>query len=251
MCTITPLALECVDREFRSINWTEYFVYNAVLRGLLAPDADFRPWLVQFKEATVSIRQSVNYAFVSALSDGECANFNLTRLPCTPGGKSLQESVFDAQKQYRDNQSDSDTDLNRDRRSVVIVPALGKQIEMFEADLNSGQVEVNDRTLFIMYTGANDISDAFFKFLDGKRTFADFLLALNVTIPRKIAGARDQNSGVNLLLELGAKNIAAISFRLENDVSSPPLKLFKRGKRPPVLKEKMFQPQLDFGMTLT
>ena len=202
----------CVERQYRSINWTEYLVYNGVLRGLFAPRADLRPWIKQYEEPSPSIRQSVNYAYGGALSNGDCTNCDQDQVSCTVGSLSLQESVFQRQSEYRNLQTTDDPNANIALRSKVIVPALRKQIEMFTEDLKSGRVQVNKDTLYIVFSGSNDIGSAFEDFVDNQISFADFLEALSFTIPREIAGRDKFDSAVNLLRSpiIGAKHILVL-----------------------------------------
>ena len=194
----------CVKKRQRSLNWAEYVVYNGVLKGLLAPGANLRPWLIQLDETDVSLRQSVNYAFYSALSGEGCANVNLFPLPCTFDGQSLQESIFSAQDDYRTNQSETDAVANAALRALVIIPAFHTQIDMFEANLNAGQVLINDRSVIFVYTGANDLAAAFFQFESGAIDEEQFLELLTFTIPGEIA------RGVERLVSLGVKNIVVL-----------------------------------------
>ena len=194
----------CVKKRRRSLNWAEYVVYNGVLKRVLAQGADLRPWLIQFKETDVNIRQSVNYAFYSALSGQGCANVNLFPLPCTFDGQSLQESIFSAQNDYRTNQSETDPVANAALRATVIIPAFHTQIDMFEANLRAEQVLINDRTLFLVYTGANDLAAAFFQLESEMITPEQFFELLTVTIPGEIA------RGVERLVSLGAKNVVVL-----------------------------------------
>ncbi|GJL59480.1 MAG: hypothetical protein NPIRA03_23370 [Nitrospirales bacterium] len=197
----------CVKKTHHSLNWTEYFVYNGVLKKILKQGADLRPWIIQFNDtlaSEVSLRQSVNYAFYSALSGEGCTNVNLFPLPCTFEGQSLQESIFTRQDVYRNNQSSTNAEANSLLRETVIIPALHTQIDIFEVDKDLGQIVINEHTLFIVYTGANDLAAAFFLFVEGTITFDQFIQALTIGIPMEIAG------GVERLLSLGAKNILVL-----------------------------------------
>lgn len=200
----------CVKRKFLSLNWVEYFVYNAVLLKLIAPGVDLRPWVIQYQETDVDHHQSVDYAFYSALSGDACGDFDLNPVPCRFHGLPLQASVFAKQNIYRNEQSKTDALGNRALREQVIIPGLRKQIEMFRRDKNRKRVMVDDNTLYVVFIGANDISRVFFEFVDGKTSLGQFLQALNVTIPREIASKRYLRSGVNRLIQLGAKKIRVL-----------------------------------------
>ena len=89
-------------------------------------------------------------------------------------------------------------------RATVIIPAFHTQIDMFEENLNAGQVLINDRTVFFVYTGANDLAAAFFQFENGVIDLPQFLELLTVIIPGDIA------AGVERLMSLGAKHIAVL-----------------------------------------
>jgi hypothetical protein len=204
----------CVDREFRSLNWVEYFVYNAALRKLMAPGVDLRPWVIQHNENDVNLSQSVNYAFYSGMSGKGCVNWDLDTVDCrvTVEGVELplEASVFLKQLEYREEQSETDIPLNKALRKGVITPSLRKQIEMFKHDKELGRVKVNNSTGYFVYTGANDISEAFFSFIDGDSTFEEFLLALTVKIPGEIADKKDPESGVSQLIKHEAKIIRVL-----------------------------------------
>ena len=195
LCSSQASGNVCHKREFRSINWSEYFLYNGILRKLMASGADFRPWVIQYNESDVTKKQSVNYAMVSALSNDKCANYDLGPLPCKVDGLSLENSINQQQANYRNNQSETDASFNIGLREKVIVPALNKQIEMFELDRagNKPKVVVDDDTLYIIYVEANDLSKSFIDFVDGNISFADFIAIMTVQIPAEIAGSPDRS----------------------------------------------------------
>jgi len=196
-------------RAYRSLNWVEYFVSNAALLNLIGKDeqgVDLRPWVIQYKEQNVDGIQSVDYAFYSALSGDECGDFGLNVVPCH---FPLEGSVFETQAIYRNTQT-TNASGNQEARNQVIIPGLGKQIEMFRRDKEEERVKVDNDTLYLVYVGANDISNAFFDWVDGEISFGQFLAHLTVTIPREIASKRYRRSGINRLIRLGAKNIRVL-----------------------------------------
>jgi len=203
---------KCVEREYRSLNWVEYFVSNAALLNLIDPGANLRPWVIQYAQSKDNVEpyQSVDYAFYSALSGDECGDFDLNPASCRFAHLPLERSVFTKQSIYRNKQSKKNASRNQKLREKVIIPGLGKQIEMFRRDKNERRVKVDNDTLYLVYVGANDISNAFFDWIDDEINFGQFLADLTVTIPREIASKRYLRSGVNRLIRLGAKNIRVL-----------------------------------------
>ena len=78
------------------------------------------------------------------------------------------------------------------QRAAVATPTVGQQVDrLFLTDLSKNPDLVDDNTLYVFYNGANDLSQAFFAFLDGEITAAQFVKAISITIPRDIVGSED------------------------------------------------------------
>ncbi|MEM9243031.1 MAG: SGNH/GDSL hydrolase family protein [Pseudomonadota bacterium] len=206
----------CSARYFRSINWVEYFIYNATLnnRNLITPPIDLRPWIIQYSQSSPgTINQSVDYAWYSALSNDSCIYPNYTPVTCPTN---LASGLYNAQENYRVGQSPTDPVGNRNLFNTVIIPNTQKQVELFADDLENNRVKVNDKTLYIIWTGANDLSVGFGQFIACRiqtpenNCLDTWTTYRNVTIPNEIAGPNNNNSVVNRLISLGAKHIFVI-----------------------------------------
>jgi hypothetical protein len=202
----------CYAKKHRSLNWVEYFIYNAAKNGLISAPVDLRPWIMQYKQRSKGlINQSVDYAWYSAMSNAQCSHapFPYAPMPCTSGRLSLSASIYQKQRLYRKKQSKIDSKANASLRYQMIIPSLQKQIELFKSDLRSHKVLVNSNTLYIVWTAVNDIGSAFQ--LYGKKEISSNTLKyqLQYRIPNLIAG-NDESSIVNQLIKLGAKHIVVL-----------------------------------------
>jgi hypothetical protein len=200
----------CYRKAFRSLNWSEYFIYNAVEQNIVHSPADFRPWVIQYHRADdPSIHQSVNYAWYAAMSTGQCHRFDYTVCPCTMDHLTLSDSVYHAQNKYRYHQTTDNMAKNMELRHALIIPSTQKQIQMFKNDLVHHKVIVNNRTLYIVWTGANDIAAAFTKMQKKQISKSNFFQTLTRDIPTTIAG-KNNHSIVQQLLSIGAKHIIIV-----------------------------------------
>ena len=200
----------CYRKKYRSLNWLEYFLYNAVKKGFIAPSADLRPWVIQHNQNTTpTIKQSVDYAWYSALSAKGCARVNHSITSCTFKQLSLNESIYQRQRIYRENQNKTNFAKNKRLNDSMSIPSTQKQIEMFKNDLDAKKVVVNSKTLYIVWTAANDIGAAFEKYQRKEISFKTLQNILQITIPNLIAGKNAQ-SIINQLLKLGARHILVL-----------------------------------------
>ena len=202
----------CHAKKYRSLNWVEYFMYNAAKDGLIDSPADLRPWVMQYRQHTrASIHHSVDYAFYSAMSNAQCSHVPFPYAPtaCTHAHLSLNDSIYQQQQKYRTQQSAVNHAANAYLRQQIIIPSLQKQIQLFKYDLRHNTVKVNPHTLYIVWTGVNDIGLVFHRY--GKKEISSHVLndKLNHDIPHLIAGHEPQ-SIVNQLLRLGAQHILVI-----------------------------------------
>lgn len=200
----------CSTRSKRSLNWAQYFLYNGTLSDydLFPSGTDLRPWIIQYEQsATPTIYQSIDYAWDSARSDDTCVDFDGNSVTC-----GTAEEIYTTQNDYRTGQSVTDPAGNITKRGEVIIPNAQKQVELFAQDVAAGKVKVNDNTLYIVWTGANDLSDGFEQYLaclasSGSDCEATWLTDRSTTIPNEIVGS-NSSSVVSRLLALNDSSIA-------------------------------------------
>lgn len=185
-------------RDYRSLNWSEYFAYNATFTKvnnnktevLLPQDTHLTPWvMLHGKKTCQKTPVSVNYAFSSAVATGysDCSS---NPFPISPSIK----DVFKQQKKYRDGQTGNvDHDLVlRDGAPGgygVVIPGVDKQIDLFSSDLqHGGKVQITNRTAYVIYIGANDIGKDFYAYVadPNPKNFAILIHQLTKTIPDKV-----------------------------------------------------------------
>jgi len=200
----------CYKRKYRSLNWSEYFLYNGIKQGLFARSADLRPWVIQYSQRTQpTINQSVDYAWYSALSTKGCSHINFSMASCISNRLSLNKSIYRGQHQYRRNQSKTDLAKNKRLSNRMSIPSTQKQIEMFQNDLRSKKVVVNSKTLYVVWTAVNDIGVAFQRYQRKEISLNTLQNTMQVTIPNLIAGNNTQ-SIVDQLIKLGARHILVL-----------------------------------------
>ncbi|MEM9242860.1 MAG: hypothetical protein AAGA27_02230 [Pseudomonadota bacterium] len=204
---------KCSKRKYLPLNWVSYFLYNAQKKNLITSPIDLRPWIIQYKQpiTNASLNQSVDYAWYSAMSGNTCNRFDYTPTPCTSTKypNNLSNSLYYGQKYYRDNQSKNNAKANIElREKTVIIPGAQQQVALFKSDLKNHRIKVNSDTLYIVWSGSNDISLAFSTYLGIH--ILQFIKQIRHTIPDKIANTNNQQSVVSQLINLGAKNILVV-----------------------------------------
>jgi phospholipase/lecithinase/hemolysin len=185
-------------RAGRSVNWSQYLF--SYLKGQERLDsAALIPWVELYDKASISQNISVNYAFSGALSNDRCADEDYQPMPnafCT------DVAIFNTQNIYRLRSYDDEL------QHSLAIPGVQRQIALFRTDLQAHLVHVDDHTLYIIWTGANDLTDHFFDLLQGG-SLKDFYTGLTSSTPDLIAGFND--SAVLQLYHLGARNIIVLS----------------------------------------
>lgn len=183
------------QRRYYALSWAEYFTYNGIKAGLLQAGTDLRPWVLQFKRqrdnASATLSDSVNYAWASALSNNICSDFNYDAQACDTPQMNMAAYLNQQQLNYRQHQHTDDADANISLRDKLVIPGTPKQIELFQADLAQHRINVDHNTVYIIWTGANDISVAFGQFNAHKNIFA-FIKALVQTIPNSVIANAQQ-----------------------------------------------------------
>lgn len=192
-----PLINQAI-RAGRSVNWSQYLFVSMKASGQLQSN-EFIPWTMLYPKAPAANNYSVNYAFAGALSNDHCSSQSYAPIAdtfCTPA------AIFNTENIYRLNASDDDL------RTAMVLPGVQKQIDLFSDDLKADRVHVDANTLYIIWSGANDLTNAFLQLLKGE-TLTNFYTEITQTIPNLIVGV--DNSAVSKLYQLGARNIVILS----------------------------------------
>jgi phospholipase/lecithinase/hemolysin len=187
-------------RAGRSVNWSQYLFVSLKAHHQLLSDK-FIPWAMLYAHPDLGKTKniSVNYAFAGALSTAHCADEGYTEIPdtfCTP------EAIFNTQNIYRDHPDDDN--LCR----AIAVPGTQKQIALFADDLANKRLNTDANTLYIVWSGANDLTKSFLALLHGG-TIKAFYQTMTTAVPDLIAGPG--NSTVTELYRLGARNIVILN----------------------------------------
>jgi len=194
-----PPLLNNFERKSSSIGWAHYFIENAVNAGLIT-EHNLYNWSYAMEYGLEKRQSNMNYSWVSALSNKKCHRLDFW-IDSTPflEPESTTEQILKRQKSFRDNPSDFDKLIK------LAVPASGRQVELFKEDLKNSKIEVDDRTLYIIWTGANDTALAFSQTFKLKSFLKNNIFrAVKSVIPDEIAGD-NKSSVLNSLIQSYAK----------------------------------------------
>ncbi|HJO95432.1 MAG TPA: SGNH/GDSL hydrolase family protein [Victivallales bacterium] len=166
-----PLLNGC-NRESASVNWTQYFMNMAYDNGLIK-DKDIAPWGWLYDKTENEKRKfdniSINYSWCGAQSNDDCRHVVYFKKPWKIPFDSKEnplslEDVFNRQKKFRKNP------VQIDYLHDLAIPGTCRQIKIFNDDVHNGRVNVNNDTLYIVWTGANDIGNVFNELTEGSLT---------------------------------------------------------------------------------
>lgn len=134
-------------RRYRSLSWTELFLYYAKLHGLTQSAAI----VPSYKVATQPIMHhaSVNYAWGSALASSGCFD-----KAYSPFKHCDRNSVLNARLRYMQ----APTTQNRYR---IQVPAITTQVQFFLNDYKQQRIRVDHTTLYAFWAGGNNMINAY------------------------------------------------------------------------------------------
>lgn len=193
-----PLVNQSI-RAGRSVNWSQYLFVSMRAHGQLSSDK-LIPWVMLYDQQNhYAPNVSVDYAFAGALSNDHCADEGYTAMPdafCTP------QAIFNTQNIYRLHPQDDEL------RRAMAIPGVQKQIELFAADVKAGRITADRKTLYVIWSGANDLTDNFLNLIHGGK-LKDFYQQMTQAVPDLIVGPTD--SAVTRLYNLGARNIIILS----------------------------------------
>tara|TARA_B110000902_G_scaffold1306_1_gene1436 strand:- start:1151 stop:2749 length:1599 start_codon:yes stop_codon:yes gene_type:complete len=191
-------------RQGGSVNWVQYFAFNASRSAAyrLFESIELAPWVALDSQEVKSSSPSINYAWFGAISPPTgCYNQNQTQLPivCTRADISEGQRSYRASQQLSGEAATLGEEASYDLEDTMPVPTLYQQIELlFLDDLNNNSALVDDDTLYIVYNGANDLSTAFFDWVEGTISLEKFADDLWRRIPKYIVGTN--NSAVEKLI---------------------------------------------------
>jgi phospholipase/lecithinase/hemolysin len=187
-------------RAGRSVNWSQYLFVTLKAQEQITSSV-FVPWISLYAYPQLSAQNvSVNYAFTSALSTDNCTTQGYTPISAAFCNG---PTIFNTQAIYRQHPNDNDL------RQALVIPGVQKQIELFAEDLNAHRITADAHTLYIIWTGANDLTKTFLALIEDKDFFT-FNHKLTQDIPALIAG-QDPSSAVSRLYALGARHIVIIA----------------------------------------
>ncbi|MCL1123622.1 SGNH/GDSL hydrolase family protein [Shewanella surugensis] len=188
----------CNTRQSNSTGWLEYFAYNGVENDELFNEILLSSWVAYTNEDVDSIDMvSVDYAWYGALSP-QTGCYNGNQAVLLIADECPKSDIYSVQADYRESQI-----LENDKpplsaadsytlEATMPVPTLYQQVtQLFLPDVEKNPTQVNRDTLYIFYSGANDISNTFFDWVGGEISFDDFIDAIWTTIPDYMIGTHN------------------------------------------------------------
>ncbi|MCL1127929.1 hypothetical protein [Shewanella surugensis] len=188
----------CYDREASSVGWLQYLTYNGLSNNYTLFDTiELSSWVAYTAEGNGIDKLSINYAWYGALSRPTgCYNDDHTALSdrsCSDG-----KEIYALQATYRSSQILDDgippisAADSYALEKTVAVPTLYQQVtELFLPNLEADYNIVDKDTLYVFYSGANDLSAVFFEWIEGKIDFDTFIESIWTTIPEYMIGTSD------------------------------------------------------------
>ncbi|WP_298769530.1 hypothetical protein [uncultured Shewanella sp.] len=196
----------CSTRQSTSTGWVDYFAYNGIVNTALFDEVLLSSWVAYSTEGINSTEMvSVNYAWFGALS---------TQTGCYNGNQDLliiadecpKDDIYAMQESYRSSQilDDGKPPLTAEDgyslEALMPVPTLYQQItQLFLPDINNTTLQVDEDSLYIFYSGANDLSGVFFDWVGGDINTQAFMEAIWTTIPEYMIGT--SNSSVETMIQ--------------------------------------------------
>ena len=185
-------------RNYKSLNWAQFFVHQAQQEGLVSDQQTLVPW-VWWKEYSNETR-SIDFAFAGATSQDNCRDFEYQNLD----NNCNSDTVFKAQIPYRlagllQNQTKSD------HISLVEVPGVDKQVSLFLDAAKLHPALATPNTLYIIFVGGNDLNLALYNL--SKHRYADAFKALLHGTKAHVLGAI-----THLENQAGARHIVVMNL---------------------------------------
>ena len=130
-------------RAYSSFDWTQLFLSMAYADGLTKSNIVVPNLILHYQE--IPKDASVSYAAGFATSFKNCRNPHYQIIqPCTLNTILARQSI------YRNNPTQA-------HYKIIQVPGLYKQVDLFLQDIKNKSVIVNQNTLYVFWSGGNDI----------------------------------------------------------------------------------------------
>jgi|GEM_PF-6826005 len=152
--TLSPLLSvhgKIFPRNYKSLNWAQFFVHEAQTEGLVANQENLVPW-VWWKRYSNNVR-SIDFAFAGATSQNDCRDFEYQH----PDNNCNSESVYKAQIPYR-TQGFTQSNTHSSSVNLVQVPGVNKQVAMFLEAAKQHPQLTTPNTLYVIFVGGNDLN---------------------------------------------------------------------------------------------
>ncbi len=194
----TQSTINATTRQAFSRNWVEMLFGALSLTDAINQNSVLVPWIDVYTYHAPK-GASVDYAVAGALSTNNCNN---EAFKAFADSDCTEENFYATQALYRNAPE------NDQLRAQVVIPGTQKQIAFLAQDIKNQKVQVDANTLYIIWTGANDLALSLTNLLNNKNV-GEFYRNITKIIPNAIAGPQD--SVITQLYALGARNIIIIS----------------------------------------
>jgi phospholipase/lecithinase/hemolysin len=142
-------------RNYKSLNWAQFFVHQAQQDGLVTDQQTLVPW-IWWKQYSNQVR-SIDFAFAGATSQDNCRDFEYQH----PNSDCNSDTVFNAQIPYRmagiSQNKTSDNPITQ-----VQVPGVDRQVALFLEAVKQHPDLSTPNTLYIIFVGGNDLNLALY-----------------------------------------------------------------------------------------
>ncbi|WP_299494289.1 SGNH/GDSL hydrolase family protein [uncultured Shewanella sp.] len=185
----------CSTRQSTSTGWVNYFAYNGVVNTTLFDEVLLSSWVANTTEDIINTEMvSVNYAWYGALSP-QTGCYNGNQVLLNQNSECPTDDIYTLQETYRTSQilENGQPPLSAEDgytlEGLMPVPTLHQQVtQLFLPDIENTAIEVDKDSLYIFYSGANDLSDIFFDWVGGSVSTQVFMEAIWTTIPEYMIG---------------------------------------------------------------
>ncbi|WP_108652828.1 SGNH/GDSL hydrolase family protein [Dongshaea marina] len=168
------------QKQLYSINWPLYFIFNKEIASGQAPA--LTSWYQLQKNPPGQV-QSINYAWGSALAEGEagkCYHDNGSDYP----GSCTSSSIMQQRALYQEHTQDGSYDQQHGYKfDDLEIPNLATQVSLYQEDSKRfGLNKADQKSTYIIYIGGNDIA----KYLKSKLSVSGISMFLTPQFDKKV-----------------------------------------------------------------